>query len=486
MCGIEVVVAQKGRPKRGALRAAPFRGPDQTSRWVDHELDLTFHRLAIQDVSRAGDQPFRLGAHFFLGNGEIYNSDTLRAQYQVVTPSRSDMEVVLPLFLQSSMATVYAQLQGMFALVLVTPTTVYFCRDRLGIKPLFFDREEGLAVASLPYSFHTCAEVKPGCLYAWERESGALTVTPCVTWPTVAPAPPLPSRVLRQKLSQAIVRRMHSDRPLGCFLSGGLDSSIVAAVLAQHLPPGTLHTFSIGFDVQSADLVHARILSAHIQSCHHEVVVTEAEGLAALPRVIEALASYDTTTVRASTPMFLLSEWIAQHTDVKVVFSGEGSDELLGGYRYFQYAPDDAAFEAETLRLTQELYRYDVLRADRCTSHFGLEFREPFLDADVVDFCLALPAAVRRTPLEKHVLREAFAHVLPPAIASRAKAAFSDAVSTPDQYWFRTLIAHAATMGLTESEYYQLLYHRVYACEEDRPMWRPRWVAVTDPSATLI
>jgi len=498
MCGIEVIVKRQNVTHEHAndvrdvarnVRNVAHRGPDQTCTWSSNLITMMFHRLAIQDTSRAGDQPFRRGSALCVSNGELYNASDLIASYELPVHSQCDMEVWLPLLEQlGSVDAVCRVVDGMFATVLITDSHVYLTRDRIGVKPLFYHLNEGrLNVASEPIALehlggHATIEVKPGTLLTLDRTTWTLSETVWATWPSIVHCS-VPTVFLRNALERAVARRVHADRPIGCFLSGGLDSSIVAALVSQHISP--LHTFSIGWHPDSPDLVYARRMAAHIGSIHHELIVSADKALEAVPRVIRAIGSYDTTTVRASTPMFLLSEFI-KTTDIRVVFSGEGSDELLGGYLYFHKAPSDEAFEAETLRLTQDLYLYDVLRADRCTAHFGLEFREPFLDTEVVNLCLSLAGAIRRGPVEKQVLRQAFESILPPEIAWRQKAAFSDAVSEPGDNWFRIIQRHAASLLLTEAQWYQTLYAQSYAYDPCRPLWMPRWVDVDDPSATVL
>lgn len=494
MCGIEVRIKRVSHDKTDQKienqHNVAHRGPDQTCTWSSNLVSMTFHRLAIQDTSRAGDQPFRRGSSLCVSNGELYNAADLIDAYELPVHSQCDMEVWLPLLAHlGSMDAVCRTVDGMFATVLITDSHVYLTRDRIGVKPLFYQLNEGvLSVASEPIALEHgdqgqgTIEVKPGTLLTLDRATWTLSESVWATWPSIVHWS-VPTVFLRNTLERAVARRVHSDRPIGCFLSGGLDSSIVAALVAKHVTP--LHTFSIGWHRDAPDLIFARQMAAHIGSIHHEVIVASDDALTVVPRVIRAIGSYDTTTVRASTPMFLLSEYV-KTTDIRVVFSGEGSDELLGGYLYFHKAPSDQAFEAETVRLTQELYLYDVLRADRCTAQFGLEFREPFLDTEVVNLCLSMPGAVRRGSIEKHVLRQAFESLLPPEIAWRQKAAFSDAVSAPGDNWFRIIQRHAATLGLTEAQWYQRLYAETYAYDPVRPLWMPRWVNVDDPSATVL
>lgn len=285
---------------------------------------------------------------------------------------------------------------------------------------------------------------------------------------------------------------MTSDRDIGCLLSGGLDSSLVASILAAELRQQgkKLHTFSVGFP-DSTDLVYARQVAAHIQSEHHELVLTYEDALKRLPDVVRAIETYDTTTVRASTPMYLLCEWITQNFPHRVIFSGEGSDELFCGYLYFHLAPTPEDAQKDSTRLLSQLWQYDVLRADRCTASNGLEFREPFLDRQLLEYVTALPAdyVVPRDGYEKHVLRSAFTEEdLPHAVLWRRKAAFSDAVSGDEKPWYKWIHEFVGGKNISEPHYYKQLFDAAF--QTYRPLvqlWLPRWVEVgQEPSATVL
>jgi len=312
-------------------------------------------------------------------------------------------------------------------------------------------------------------------------------------------------QTVRSLLEKAVQKRMCSDRDIGCLLSGGLDSSIIAAILAKEMRKKgkTLRTFSVGFP-DSTDIVYARQVAAHIQSDHHEFLIQYSDALQRIEDVVKATETYDTTSVRASTPMFLLCEWINKNFPDKVIFSGEGSDELFCGYLYFHNAPTPQDAHTDSLRLVNELYKYDVLRADRCTAGNGLEFREPFLDKDLVDFVTTMnpsykvpskPAHDESHIFEKTILREAFSDELPYQVAWRRKAAFSDAVSSSEKPWYQWIqeyVKNDTTIesygGTTESNYYKTLFYRYLKdYKPDTPLWLPRWSNVgSEPSATVL
>ena len=254
---------------------------------------------------------------------------------------------------------------------------------------------------------------------------------------------------IRLLLKEAVKKRLMADRRIGCLLSGGLDSSLVTALLVQCFAEVgcdyKIQTFSIGME-DSPDVLAARTVAKHLCTEHHEVRFTPEEGIAAIREVILSLESFDITTIRASVGMYLISKYIKEKTDTTVIFSGEGSDELCQGYIYFHKAPTKADGDAESRRLLHDLYLYDNLRADRATAAHGLEVRVPFLDKFFTSYYLSLPPEKRQPQdgVEKHLLRSAFAGtgLLPDEILWRPKEAFSDGVSSKKQSWFKLLQDH--------------------------------------------
>jgi asparagine synthase (glutamine-hydrolysing) len=290
--------------------------------------------------------------------------------------------------------------------------------------------------------------------------------------------------VLRSSLIKAVRKRLMSDRPIGALLSGGVDSSLIAAIVAREIAPRKLQTFSIGFE-GSPDLSYARLVAAKIGSDHHEIVATPEDFRKVVPDVIRAIESYDITTVRASVGNWMVGKYIKEYTECKVIFNGDGSDEIGGGYKYMRAAPSDEEFEGETGRLLSEIHLFDVLRSDRCMAAHGLEARTPFLDKQVVAAWMAAPVELRRpskTRIEKSLLRSAFVydHYLPPEVLMRKKEAFSDGVSAADSKpWYARP---------DEAQYYLALFSENYKpwASVIPHMWMPRWVSASDPSARAI
>jgi asparagine synthase (glutamine-hydrolysing) len=376
-------------------------------------------------------------------------------------------------------------MSGDFALVFTDGTHVWAARDRIGVRPLFYTRPglTGIAFASEGKALtHFGTEIKafpPGHLYDGQLDAFVCWASNYWDSPRNDDDVEHVKDHIKTLMFQAVERRVTtSERPVGFFLSGGLDSSIVAAIGTKLMGP--IKTFSIGLR-DAPDLLAAREMAAFLGSEHTEVIFTEKEGIAALRDVIWHLESYDTTTVRASVPMFLLSKYIAANTDVRVILSGEGADELFGGYLYFHDAPSEAKFLQETCRLVRDVHMFDVLRADRCTAAHGLELRVPFFDRDVVDYVMDGFRPALKMPkggFEKSLLREAFQDMLPLQIAWRQKNGMSDAVGYS---WVDAL--------RKTGEHYQRTFRELFHRPESTVpyKWMPRWSTATDPSArTLI
>ncbi|MDE2983798.1 MAG: asparagine synthase B [Gemmatimonadota bacterium] len=443
-------------------RLQRHRGPDWSGVYADGRAVLAHNRLAIVDVEN-GAQPLRSpdGAHVLAVNGEIYNHRELEAAlkrpYEFRT--RSDCEVILALYAEHGTAFL-DRLSGIFAFVLhdAAADRYVVARDHMGIVPLYtgHDDEGRFYVASemkalIPVC-RTVSEFPPG--HALDSANG--TPRPYYSRPwrkhTAATADPDPA-TLRKSLEAAVHRQLMSDVPYGVLLSGGLDSSIIAAVAqryARHRIEDDdrteawwprLHSFCIGLE-GSPDLAAAKLVADHIGTVHHQFHFTIQEGLDALSDVIHHLETFDVTTVRAATPMYLMARRI-RTLGVKMVLSGEGADEVFGGYLYFHRAPDPRAFHEETVRKLDRLHQFDCLRANKATAAWGVEARVPFLDKEFLDVAMSIDPAAKMPAggIEKRILREAFADYLPHTVLWRQKEQFSDGVGYG---WIDALRDHAA------------------------------------------
>ncbi|MEO7063230.1 MAG: asparagine synthase B [Dokdonella sp.] len=448
------------------------RGPDWSGVFVDTGAILVHERLAIVDPV-SGAQPLRSrdGALALAVNGEIYNHAELRAASDYDFTTASDCEVINALYREQG-ADFVPWLNGIFAFALWDGAAQRYlvARDPFGVCPLYWghDVQGRICVASeLKALVDLCADVAafpPGHVY--DSACGELRCYYSKPWRDHAATRghALQAGELRRSFEQAVHRQLMTDVPYGVLLSGGLDSSLVAACAArfarERVEDGDrseawwprLHSFAIGLE-GSPDLAAAKIAADALGTVHHGFVYTFWEGLDALPEVIRHIETYDVTTIRAATPMFLLARRI-KAMGVKMVLSGEGADEIFGGYLYFHKAPSAEAFHDETVRKLDALHSYDCLRANKAMMAWGVEARVPFLDLEFVDVAMGMDAAHKMAGqgrIEKSVLREAFAGALPDSILWRQKEQFSDGVGYG---WIDGLKTHAA-QAVDEREFAQ-------------------------------
>ena len=468
MCGIVGIfnLKQPSSALRGkALDMAKrirHRGPDWSGIYCGSSAILAHERLSIVDPQSGGQPLFSAdGRQVLAVNGEIYNHRTLRQQLDYPFRTGSDCEVILPLYRQRGVDFL-EELNGIFAFALYDEERDEFliARDPIGVIPLYigYDTDGTVYCASELKALEGQCEryepFPPGHYY-WSRE-GKMTRWYKREWTDYDAVKDNPASVneLHDALEAAVQRQLMSDVPYGVLLSGGLDSSIISAVAkkyaARRIETGgrqeawwpQLHSFAIGLE-GAPDLAKAREVADHIGTVHHEIHYTLQEGLDALRDVIYHIETYDVTTVRASTPMYLLAR-VIKSMGIKMVLSGEGADEVFGGYLYFHKAPDARAFHEETVRKLSKLHLYDCLRANKALSAWGVEGRVPFLDKEFLDVAMRLNPQAKMCPgqtIEKRILREAFADLLPPAIIRRQKEQFSDGVGYG---WIDTLRDTAA------------------------------------------
>ena len=470
MCSILGIleIAGDSAPLRAkALRLSRLqrhRGPDWSGMYDSDRAILAHERLAIVDVLH-GAQPLLdpSGKVALAVNGEIYNHRALRSQLRepYAFATESDCEIILALYKEKG-ADFLGDLQGMFAFVLydASEDRYVIARDHMGIIPLYTGRDaEGhLFVASemkaLVPVCPTIAEFPPG--HVLDSRTGNEPVQyykPAWRSYDAVKGNAADPMAIRHALEESVRAQMMSDVPYGVLLSGGLDSSIIAACAQRFAERRVeddgrsaawwprLHSFAVGLE-GAPDLKAAREVAEHIGTVHHEFHFTVQEGLDALSDVIHHIETYDVTTIRASTPMYLMARRI-RAMGVKMVLSGEGSDEIFGGYLYFHRAPNAREFHEETVRKLDRLHWYDCLRANKSMAAWGVEARVPFLDQKFMDVAMSIdPAAKMAGPgrIEKQILRDAFADLLPERIVKRQKEQFSDGVGYG---WIDSLRAHA-------------------------------------------
>ena len=432
-------------------RLLRHRGPDWSGIYAVDNAVLAHERLSIVDVN-TGAQPIlsESGRQALAVNGEIYNHQDIRDRFEgnYEFRTQSDCEVILPLYLEKG-TQFLEELSGMYAFCLYDEEKDFWmmARDPIGIIPLYYghDAHGQLFVASeMKALMDVCNQVHefpPGHYWcSGLEEPQKWYQRDWMEYESVEDAV-TDRAALRQSLEDAVVSHLMTDVPYGVLLSGGLDSSITAALAAKHAEMRVedheekpawwprLHSFAIGLE-GSPDLAAAQKAADHIGTVHHGFTFTIQEGLDALEEVIYHLETYDVTTIRAATPMFLIARKI-RAMGIKMVLSGEGADEIFGGYLYFHKAPNARAFHEETVRKLSRLHSYDCLRANKSMSAWGVEARVPFLDKEFLDVAMSINPAdkmITGDRIEKQILREAFSHLLPESIAWRQKEQFSDGV----------------------------------------------------------
>ncbi len=498
------------------LERTASRGPDD-SRIVDTGSGLLgFNRLAIMGLSPEGMQPFELDGSYCVCNGEIYGFKKQRDELVKLGysfKSGSDCEILLPLYFEYGVG-MFEKLDAEFALIIYDGKSGEYiaARDPIGIRPLYYGYLPSgeIAFASEPKCLvGLCGHIlpfPPGHYYKdgkfiryrdiakVDKLCGDDLETVCAK--------------IREKLIAGVEKRLVSDAKVGFLLSGGLDSSLVCAIAAKKSDK-PIRTFAIGMDKDAIDLKYAKQAAEYIGSEHTEVFMTKEQVIASLEEVIKILGTFDITTVRASMGMYLLCKWIHENTDIRVILTGEISDELFG-YKYTDFAPSAEAFQEEAVKRLRELHMYDVLRADRCISANSLEARVPFGDLGFVSYVMSVDQRKKLNTYGKgkYLLRHAFeGDYLPDEILWREKAAFSDAVGhsmvddlkeyaekfyTDEEFeTLKSKYTHAAPFT-KESLLYREIFEKYYPGQAEMivDFWMPNksWAGcnVNDPSARVL
>ena len=548
MCGIFALLNNDSTPEQiqSAFNLGKKRGPEGSVYRENYKQQIMgFHRLAINGLNEAANQPLIIDNVALICNGEIYNYKELYKVCGVTPTTSSDCEVIIHLYILYGIDYTLGLLDGVFAFVLFDNRNkeypiVHVARDPYGVRPLYRMSPVTTKPTQQQYAFASELKVlmplfnknsyyinhfKPGTYESFIIDNSGLfkvitpsTVYSTFTFNTITTAPE--SYNIHHKiwtmLNNAVKKRVvgTTERPIACLLSGGLDSSLITALVKRYYN-GILETYSIGM-AGSEDVKHAEQVAAYLGTKHTSIILTEDEFFNAIPEVIKTIESYDTTTVRASVGNYLIGKYIAEHSEAKVIFNGDGSDELTGGYLYFHAVPNDIEFDRECKRLLTDIHAFDVLRSDKCISSHGLEPRTPFLDREWVASYLSIPANIRNPKqinnkcIEKYLLRSTFAQMdptlLPTHILWRRKEAFSDGVSGTHKAWYEVIrdkldsIALRKTIGQqplpvprppeqqSELQYYKSIFDEAYpACEHVVPyLWMPRFVEATDPSAKTL
>ena len=533
------------------------RGPEFSElKEIDNNLLFGFHRLAINGLNANANQPMTIDGITLICNGEIYNYKKLFSYINISPTTDSDCEIIIHLYKHYGIEYTLQLLDGVFAFILYDKQKelLYVARDPYGVRPLYMlnsnSHNNGLAI-SFASELKVLSELfniikmlnkeeyhedssdnenaiitkfKPGHYMTFKKYNNIFNVfnpytkynAYCFSYDIMNTSPKELNSIyfeLCDKLISAVKKRVigTTDRPVACLLSGGLDSSLIAALVSKFYP-GKLETYSIGM-TGSEDLKYAEIVAKHIGSKHTSIIVSQEDFLEAIPEVIKAIESYDTTTVRASVGNYLIGKYIAKHSTAKVIFNGDGSDELAGGYLYFHAAPNNIEFDRECKRLLTDIHAFDVLRSDKCISSHGLEPRTPFLDRGWVDYYLSISIDIRKPKkgqMEKNLIRKAFSTfepgLLPQSVFWRKKEAFSDGVSSQHKSWYQIIGEHMETLNIKdmtkeiynynninipktkEQIYYRAIYDEAYPDTADLIpyFWMPRFVESDDPSARTL
>ena len=536
------------------------RGPEYSKLEDQYmKMYLGFHRLAINGLNSESNQPIVINDIVLICNGEIYNYKQLYNDVNVKPTTDSDCEVIIHLYINYGIEQTLNMLDGVYSFVLYDTkkdkNNVYVARDPFGVRPLYKlyninDLDElfnmyGFAsdLKCLEYFYnqntnnYRIEQFEPGTYSVFQYNNGLNS-----RWNEIISNKSyfLPSFIITSHtndisetkeetfsrisndLNNAITKRcVTTERPVACLLSGGLDSSLIAALVADYFRGNgkQIETYSIGLE-NSEDIKYARIVADYIQSNHTEIIVTEEQMFNSIPEVIKAIETYDTTTVRASIGNYLIGKHIATNSDAKVIFNGDGSDELFGGYLYMNKCPDDIEFDKEIRRLLKDIYNFDVLRSDKSISSNGLEPRTPFLDRKFINNILSIPTYFRNHNnfglTEKYLLRNSFTHlfysdclgrqILPDEILWRKKEAFSDGVSSQGRSLF-TILQEKISKRMNEEQcslqtdyinskqgielekiYYKQIFDKEFPnCSHIIPyFWMPKYTNAYDPSARTL
>jgi asparagine synthase (glutamine-hydrolysing) len=475
MCGIVGIFglgASKRYDFREILSTIAHRGPDDTGVIHEDNFVLGHQRLAIVDV-KGGHQPLSASSGKLYGvcNGEIYNFKELRQRlsdsYNFQT--HVDSEILLPLY-QKRGSQMTGSLDGMFSFVLSDCKEFFAARDPIGIKPLYYGSAEDTLffsseIKALVEHTDQIREFPNGHYYS--SAEGFVRYYEFPHQQSFIKDLDVILEKIRLTLSKSVQKRLMADVPIGVFLSGGLDSSIIAALMRENLPQ--LHTFSVGFH-NSPDLKAARIVAEHLGTIHHEYIYTEEEMQLLLPDVIYYLESFDPALIRSAIPCYIVSRLASQY--VKVVLSGEGADELFAGYSYFGDYHDPLDLHQETVSILKGLHNLNLQRVDRMTMANGLEARVPFLDTDFVELALSIDPALKLHQgygIEKWLLRKAFEDKLPKEVVWRDKMEFAQGCASSQvlEKYANAMISHAemeeaSAQGYPAKSTEELLYYRIF------------------------
>ena len=513
MCGIFFIKGQYNYEiLNNYFMKGQSRGPDNSKlECVNENTTIGFHRLMINGLNDISNQPIVKNGIYLICNGEIYNYKELYYYLNLNPTTNSDCEIIIDLYLTYPIEYFIKLLDGVFSFIIYDSNlnTYSVGRDPFGVRSMFCNHNFTSFSSELKQLMFLDQQLKqfpPGHCYTNNKlikyhSIGDYILPNCSNNNTYTTEYKFYTNLVRTTLVKAVKKRLLSDRPIACLLSGGLDSSLITSIVCNLSPGIQVETYSIGLQ-GSTDLHYAKIISDYLNTNHTEIIVTEDEFFSAIPEVIKRIESYDTTTVRASVGNYLISKYISENSQAKVIFNGDGADELAGGYLYFNNAPTSLDFNYEIHKLLNNIHYFDVLRSDRTVSSCGLEPRTPFLDKTFVNMYLSIPLYIRNqnNVIEKKLIRDSFQDLIPDSVLYRKKEAFSDGVSSTGNSWYKIIEKKVNSIQLPdtfyefntpttqEQKYYRYLFETEFT-EKGAVIpyfWMPKWTNSTDPSARTL
>ena len=446
------------------------RGPDNSTSVVvsldNNDLYLGFHRLSVNGLNKESNQPLINENVYLICNGEIFNYKELIEEYDINDyKTDSDCEIIIHLYKKLGFNEMIKKLDGEFAFVLVDKDTgkIYISRDHLGIRSLFIGwKGDEFIVSSEMKSIDETYKVeqfKPRTYMVVNEKNEIIENNEYFTFEKRDDKYTEEEHIenIKRLMDKAVKKRLMSDRNICCLLSGGLDSTIVTGIVSKYFKPYTLNTYSIGLK-GSVDVKYSKIAGDYFKTNHTVIELTNEDFINAIENTIYQIESYDVTTVRASIGNYLVSCYIRDNSEDKVVFCGDVADEIFGSYRGFYYVPDDDTFYHENMKMLQNIHYFDVLRSDKSISGAGLEARVPFSDKDLISYVMNMDPKYKRfdkDKIEKYILRKAHDDLLPKKLCWRVKTAFSDGVSNEKNPFYEILNKHFECK-YSEEEYTRL------------------------------
>ena len=534
MCGIWALLSQVDITQLGKLFESfmkiKHRGPEYTRfDVINSKTILGFHRLAIMDLTPEGNQPFQYvrddgSCVYCVCNGEIYDYKKLKQEYNIQTKSNSDCAIIIPLYEKVGIDKMIRLLGSEFAFIIYDISKngvvkMFAGRDPIGVRPLFWGlNDESICLSSelkgLNDIYDKCYVFPPGQYMSYIY--GKMEFVEYYKYEykeiVVNDIEEVYSQI-REKFINAVRLRTMADRPFGALLSGGVDSSLICGILKYLMPDKTFPVFTISFKSGSLDLPYAKQVAEYLNLKHHIIEIDEEIALSAIPETIRTIGSFDITSVRASTMQYLACQYIQKHTNIRVLFVGELSDECHASYWYFHSAPSAHQAKEEAIRLVKDVHRFDGLRTCRTSSNFGIEVRLPYAEYSYLDYFLSLPAELIApiNGIEKYTIRKAFEpmKLIPDKILYRHKTALSDGTTLKERSWYQIIQEHVDKIisdeefehnknkfkhcppFTKESYYYRKIFNEYYGNSEEVArtipyFWMPKWVQTNDPSARTI